>query len=332
MNFLFFVPSRVPGGDLVAEANHGTDDMHVSKGRDTMRKLLYSVVAAAVMTAGASHAREPGIPTMVPTGGIVGVPAGANPPPGIYYLNRNEFFDAAVYGGSTKTPIRLKVRSSANQLHFVPGNTLFGGSYRAMVTVPFVNVSRSGVGPKSSEFGVGDIIISPLNVSWMLQPGIFVQSGLSFSLPTGSFSAAPTAINLGTNAYAASAEIGFSYLRKGWNLTAHATYFTHGENPDTNYTSGDELFVSWTALKDIGGLSIGPVGYFRKQVSSDSTKGLAYGGATFGKAEQYGAGIGVTKRFGPVEVNVNYIHDYHIRDTSGGDKLLVNFTVPLSKL
>jgi hypothetical protein len=298
-----------------------------------MKKLFYALLAAATIAASPGLAKEPGTPTMMPSGGSIGVPIGANPPPGLYFIQRSEYFTGNVYQGDLKLPVELRVISSAQQLHWVPGFELFGGSYRAALNIPLVQVEETAPnGATNTEAGVGDVIISPLNVSWMLQPGVFVQSGLSISLPTGKFDAAPGSVNLGSNAPSAAIDVGFSYLRDGWNLSAHANYIMYGENKDTDYKSGNEIMLNWTAMKEVGnGFSIGPVGYFRKQVTDDENNGFAYGGSTSGHAEQYGIGVGLSKRFGPMELNVNYVHDYHVRNTAGGDKFLVNFTTRLGK-
>jgi hypothetical protein len=149
------------------------------------------------------------------------------------------------------------------------------------------------------------------------------------ALPTGKFSTAPGSINLGSNAVSTSVDVGVSYLRDGWNLSAHANYFINSENRDTDYRSGNELLVNWTAMKDVGGFSIGPVGYIRQQMTEDRNRGSFYGGGIAEKARQIGVGIGVSKTFGKVEVNVNYIHDFEVKNTVGGNKLMVNLSMPI---
>lgn len=294
-----------------------------------MRYFFRALLSAAVIAGAPLKAEEPGTPLMVPVGGSIGVPVGANPPPGVYYFNRSEALRYNVYNGTTKTPIELSGFASAQQLHWVPGNEILGGTYRFMLSIPLVSLEQSAFGNTTSQRGIGDITISPLNLSWMLQPGIFVSTGLSLKLPTGSFDIAPGSVNLGNNATSVALDFGYSYLRDGWNLSAHANYIMNGENPDTNYTSGNVLLVNWTAMKDLGGYSIGPVGYFRKQVTGDKNNGAFYGGTTSGRSEQHGIGLGLSKRFGPMEVNVNYVHDFHVKNVAGGDKLMVNFSMPL---
>lgn len=296
----------------------------------TMMKMKIAMSTLAVLSmAQMALAREPGTPTPMPSGATIGVPVGANPPPGFFYSNRNEYFSSTLYNDSGKTPIDVTVKASAQQFHWVPGYTIFGGSYRAMAIVPVLRGDMDASGNSSDEFGFGDITISPLNISWMIAPGIFVQSGLSLALPTGRFSTARGAVNLGSNAFSTSLDLGVSYLRDGWNLSADANYFINSENSDTHYRSGDEFLLNWTAMKDVGGFSIGPVGYVRQQVTSDRNRGGFYGGGITDKARQIGVGIGVSKTFGKVEVNVNYVHDFEVKNTLGGNKVMVNFSMPI---
>lgn len=294
-----------------------------------MKMRLCVAGLSLLMVESIALAHEPGTPTMMSPGATIGVPVGANPPPGVYYSNRNEILSGQVYSGDDALDFDIDVVSSVQQLHWVPGTTIFGGTYRAMALMPIASGKQNSFGTEGSEFGLGDATISPLNLSWMIAPAVFIQSGVSFGLPTGKFSTAPGSVNLGTNSFNAAFDLGFSYLDDGWNLSAHANYFVYGENTDTDYRSGNEFLLNWTAMKDIGGLRIGPVGYWRKQVTDDKNNGSAYGGTISGRAEQFAVGIGIAKQFGPVEVNINYLHDFHVENTLGGDKVMVNLTMPL---
>ncbi|NTF33061.1 SphA family protein [Rhizobium skierniewicense] len=294
-----------------------------------MNLRILGLAVTLTVAGSAAYGREPGTPTAMPPGGTVGVPVGANPPPGLYYSMRTDFTFADVYNGDSKVPIEVNVKASAQQFHWVPGDTVLGGTYRAMLSVPLVEVNQRAFGIEGSEFDIGDIVVSPLNLSWMIAPGVFVQTGVGFTFPTGKFSATPGSINTGSNAFTTSADIGLSYLANGWNLSAHANYFVHAENPDTDYRSGDEFILNWTAMKEVNGFSIGPVGYFRQQVTDDRNNGRFYGGTTNGKGKEFGIGIGFTKKLGPVEVNLDYLHDFEVKNTAGGDRFLVNLTMPI---
>jgi hypothetical protein len=297
-----------------------------------MKSLKIALVAACAMLTAPTltAAREPGTPFVMSSGASSGVPVGANPPPGLYFSSRSELVFGHIYDPNGDA-LNIDVDASvmALQLHWVPGFEILGGSYRAMINVPMGNVRVDSFGSKSSTTGVGDVVIAPLNLSWMLQPGVFVQSGISFNLPLGKFDTAAGSVNTGTGAFATALDLGVSYLRDGWNLSAHVNYFMHATNPDTDYRSGDELLVNWTAMKDLGGFSLGPVGYYRRQMTDDVNKGSAYGGTVSGRIEQSGLGLGFTKRFGPRELNINVIKNIHSSNGVGQDKIMINFTLPL---
>lgn len=301
------------------------------------RNRLALIAAAAMAWGGAAVAREPGVPLVVPPGNTMGVAIGANPPPGFYLGSRNGYWDAKLRnddGDDAGQSNRLF--DSALQGIWVPGSEILGGSYRALVTIPFIHNDQTRSDPfppplqgSDGNGGVGPIEISPIGLSWQIQPGIFASAALSFYTPVGGFDAAAP-INIGGDFWTVAPSLGFSYLRDGWNLSASAAYFISAENRSTDYKSGDELLVNATAFKDFGGWSVGPVGYWRKQMTADSNNGADYGGTTQPKSEQVALGLGASHRFGPLDINLNVTRDVYIRDTVGGDKIWLNFTLPLA--
>lgn len=289
-----------------------------------IKRLVMTAGCALLLCAGAGLAREPGTPAAMPSGATIGVPVGANPPPGLYFSSRSEVFFGDIYDGSgTRLPISLDTKATVLQFHWVPGYNILGGTYRAMALVPLVNLSVAG----TSTSGLGDITISPLNVSWMLSPGVFVQTGLSFGLPTGKYDGFGQA-NLGNNVLTTGVDVGFSYLKDGWNLSLHANYFRYGTNKSNDFKSGDELLVNWTAIREIGNdHSLGLVGYHRQQLKNDRLAGAVFGNGN--KARSTGIGIGYSRRFGPNELNVNLMHDVSARNEAAGTRLQVNFFTPI---
>jgi hypothetical protein len=291
-----------------------------------MKKNLMWVAALGLAAlATPALAREPGTPAAMPGGATSAVPVGANPPPGLYFSSRTEAFFGDIYDANgNKLPVSLDVKATALQFHWIPGNEILGGTYRAMMLIPLVDVSVGGVG---SNTGLGDITISPLNVSWMLSPGVFVQTGLSFGIPTGEYLGLGQA-NLGNNVVTTGIDVGYSYLKDGWNASIHANYFMYGTNDANNFKSGDELLVNWTAMKSIGNdQSLGLVGYYRKQVKDDTLAGAVFAGGN--RSEALSIGIGYSKRFGPTELNVNLMRDVRAENEAGGTKLQVNLFTPL---
>lgn len=301
--------------------------------------LKTSALAAALALASATGAlaREPGVGNIVPSGATLGVPVGANPPPGLFFSSRTTLsFGQLKDANGDDAGVDLAVKATVLQLHYTPGITLLGGDYRAMALVPLVQLDQTIGAPfpsflhgTSNAAGLGDVTISPFNLSWMVEPGIFWTVGTSISLPTGSFDA--NGVSLGTNVVGGTLELGYSYLRDGWNASAHLVYSTQAENKDTSYQSGDELLLNLTAIKNMGSYGIGAVGYWRQQITDDVNNGSFYGGAASGRAEQIALGLGYTRPMGGGELNINVTHDLVAKNTVGGTNLQVNFSIPLGK-
>lgn len=294
---------------------------------------LGAACAFAVLAALPAQAREPGTPAVMPSGATMGVPVGANfPQPGLYLSSRNSIVRGDVYDGAgNATPLGLDVNAGALQFHWTPGLELWGGSYRAMGILAYQDISLSSGGAEiGTNKSLSDLTLSPLNVHWMTAPGVFVSAGVSLSFPVGEFATDGTP-NGGNNVTALALDAGYSYLRDGWNLSVHGNYFIHSENSDTDYKSGDELLVNWTAMKSVGkdGWSLGGVGYFRTQVTDDQNNGLAYGGTTAGKVRENGIGIAVARQLGPVQIHADYTWNTMAKNTVGADTFRVNVTMPL---
>ncbi|MFD1342118.1 SphA family protein [Litorisediminicola beolgyonensis] len=297
------------------------------------RTLLF---AAALLAATPALAREPGTPAVMPSGATMGVPVGANfPVPGFYLSSRSALVRGKVYDDTgTDTGQSLDVNVTAVQLHWTPGVEILGGTYRAMGIMAFQDldfaVGGTSVGKNTS---VSDLTISPLNIHWMVAPGVFTTVGLGFSLPLGEFEPAGPGAgpNGGLGAPALALNAGFSYLRDGWNLSADVNYFIHGENEDTGYRSGNEVLANFTAMRGFGesGWSAGAIGYWRDQVSDDKNNGTAYGGFTAGRVKETAIGVAVAKRFGPTEIYADYTWNTHAENTVGADTFRLNITFPL---
>ncbi|MFT4149791.1 MAG: transporter [Paracoccaceae bacterium] len=301
-----------------------------------MRKTLEGAAIGAVAMGWAmlaatpqAMAREFGAGPTLPAGVSMGVPLGAAPPPGFYGRSQTALSFGDVYDGDgNRTGDSLNVTASALQMLWAPGWELLGGQYTAFVAVAGVNadLDSSGLGHQT-QLGLGDLEVNPFTLNWELAPGIYATSGVSIFAPIGTYDK-DEPVNIGTGFWTITPSFGASYLRDGWNASIHAFYFKNLKNRDTDYLSGDEVMVNFTALKDVGGFSIGPVGYWRKQIKDDRNSGEAYGGAVAGRAEQAALGLGLSKRFGNAEAQVIYTRDLRVRNTVGGDKLWFNVMFP----
>ena len=298
-------------------------------------KLLFGAVGAMAMLASTAQAREPGVLPVVPPGNTLGAPVAAQLPPGLYFSSRTGTgtVDATDADGD-KTGTSIKVTDSALQFIAVPGNSLFGGQYRAILTFPVSKISvDDAVTPlglvSDDSTGVPSVEIRPVDISWELEPGIFASAALSIHTP-GKWDATSVANN-GGDFWSYGAHLGVSYMRDGWNATGHLAYYASEANRDNDYESGDEINLNLTAMRAIGdtGWSLGPVAYVRHQVSDDSNPSGAYGGLVSDRAKQGGLGLSVSKRFGPVELNAIYTQDLYSENAAEGNRLWINLTMPL---
>lgn len=298
--------------------------------KTNFRKLI--IGAALACMALPALAREPGVPTNVPPGSTIGVPIAAQLPPGWYFSSRSGYSRERDYDANGHyTGAKLTIKDSAAQFLWVPGFELLDAQYRAFFTFPLLNLDLSAAGGAITDdsFGITSMEIRPVELSWQIAPGIFTNAGVSFHTPAHWKDT--KLVNSGGNFWSISPSVGISYMRDGWDLSLHGLYFANTRNEDSGYKSGDEILINATATKDIGGFQVGPVAYWRRQITDDSNHGSFYGGSIAGRANRAGVGLSVTKRLGPVEVNLSFTHDVVHENTTAGNRLWLNFGIPLGK-
>ncbi len=300
----------------------------------TIGRATLAVLTSAGL-AGTAYAREPGVLPTIPQGATMGVPIAAPTPfDGVFFSSRTGYSSQRFYNAAgDKTPTELTIKDTVLQFAIVPGWKLGGGQYRAFLSIPYIDLkAKNVVTPfgllNASSSGLGSVEIRPLDVSWETAPGVFVNAGASVFSP-GEWSASSLA-NVGGNFWSFSPSAGVSYLRDGWNASAHLLYFANRKNRDNDYRSGDELHLNLTAMKDLGsGFSLGPVGYLRRQVSDDKNPSGAYFGFVAERASAAGVGLSATKQFGPVNLNLMVSHDVQAKNSGGGTRWWLNAIVPL---
>lgn len=279
-------------------------------------------------------AREPNAPFAVPAGGTFGIPVGANPPPGQYLSFRFANVPGKVVDNAGN-PIGVDADVSVLALVYsnVPGIELWGGTYRFTAIVPFATNKQNAFGRETNIGGIGDITISPLNLSWMTSPGTFVSAGFGINIPTGAHNSDGLSANLGTNAYSLTLSGGATKFTKDWTLSAQAALTINAPNKTSayEYRSAPDLLIDASAYRNVGNdLSIGGLAYYRTQLGSDTCSGAPFP-CPNGDAEQFGIGIGVTKSWGPTSLNVNYVTPIKTRNILESPQLQINYSIALGK-
>lgn len=202
-------------------------------------------------------------------------------------------------GGATG----VKASVVAQGLLYVPGWTLFGGTYDFAAAVPFVTAS-AGAPINSNPSGVHNAFFAN-EVSWRLgDSGFFVKAGLGVYAPTGTLQGASGLDNIGNPWWTIQPNLVVSYLKDGWNFTANVFEEINTANSRTGYRSGDVLHAEFTATKTFGKWTLGPVAYYVGQVTNDRSSSFYGGAINVDRFNIWAVGGMVGYDFGPVTLNV----------------------------
>ncbi len=290
-----------------------------------LKRLFVSAVGAALLVtgvAGKSFAIEGSDFTNYLRGATQGVPLGALPPPGLY---AGFAIDATGLGGKAGVGNQaIPGAASAPafgygaSLLWVPGWTFLGASYGASIVQGFyLGTAISSVNPPFTTSSVNSQLanttFTPIDLSWNLGHGWFSSLALTVVGPDGSQWASTLAsVNLNPDYWTIAPGWAVSYLDANWLLSANFRYdintasrgVTMGApflgGAGNGFVSGNELFGDFTALYKIGKWSIGPVGYFEAQTTTDRPgMGVTCTPAICGMQSQVALGGLVGYDFGP---------------------------------
>lgn len=276
-------------------------------------RVLLAAAGVIAVSSSSAFAIEAGQNAQSKAGILIGASAGV-PPPGIYMFD--EVFTVqsnltgpgvnTKLGGNTKTGVESAV--DIQGFLFVPGWTFLGATYDALIVQPF---STASVGSPSNvqDAGMHDTLLIPVELSWKLaDSGFAVKTGLGIFTPDGTATGAFGTGNAGSPYWTVQPEVVVSYLKDGWNLSAAIYEEFHTRNTISQYTTGDILHADFTATKQIGKWTVGPVAYYYGQVSNDSCSvGCLYGTGTLMNPQRFNiwaVGGLVGYNFGPANLTV----------------------------
>ena len=116
---------------------------------------------------------------------------------------------------------------------------------------------------------------NPIALSWNLGGGWFMSAGFNFTSPNGTH----TTGTPNPDYWTFEPSLAFSYLGNNWVASANFFYDINTKSEgvccaaNSSITSGNALYGDFTAVYKIGKWSIGPVGYFEVQTTSDTGAG-----------------------------------------------------------
>lgn len=299
-------------------------------------KVVSAAFIAAIASAGSAYSREPGLISSLPAGATMGVPVAAPIPEGLHLSTSGAYYSSVVTDNDGKdSGLDADIFEVGVILSWAPGYDILGGQYRGYISVGGVRYDMSSAMPgdimAGKGYGVTNLEIHPLDLSWQITEQSFLSTGFSVFAPTGRYELGK-ALNTGADFWTFAPSAAYSYLDPNWQLTAHLTYFYNTESREIDYHSGDEIMLNLTALHNFGSdLFVGPVAYWRKQITKDENNGNAYGGAIAGKSEQAAIGLAINKRVGLTQLSAMFTHDFKSRNAPKGSKFWLSFSLPLYK-
>lgn len=243
-----------------------------------MKQASQHLIASALfLAAGAACATEGGGSTY--PRGVENYGVGAVPPPGLYWLAYGNAYSADRLNGDDGKALPVpgfKVNAAVAVVRPVwsTAHSVLGGNLIFHAVIPLVDLKVKAAGTSQSKRGLGDVTLG-VGIAKHHSPQLHTAMGLDFSLPTGSYRAGDLA-NIGRNHLSVQPLYAISYIDpNGFNGDVKFTLNLNRINKDTNYRSGNELFIDYAAGWGMGnGWTIGVGGTVWEQLGNDKSNGV----------------------------------------------------------
>lgn len=272
--------------------------------------------------------------------GLRGPGAAVTPPPGLFFSNQFYSYQGDIGG---RVPIygftlqgRAKVRAAVTIPTFllVTPAEIAGGRLGLTLTVPYGRVSVSGLlGPiyaRDSATTFADPSVGAF-LGW--RSGDFHwQVGATAFLPIGDYREGDLA-NVAKNRGALDVFAALTWLEPTFGLdVSNVVGVTFNrKNPATDYRTGTEFHWDWSVTKKFeNGFSIGPAGYYYRQLSGDSGLGARLGDFR-GEVWAIGGSVGYEFKVGPAPVTVRLraFHEVQTERRLKGNSAFLGVSFPL---
>jgi hypothetical protein len=318
-------------------------DQQVEGHMTRLRNLALGGLAALAISGAAStaFAVEPVDFQNRLNGATIGLPLGAAAPPGLYTGLETAYLGFDGNANGNQGTGHIHAIAQAVPLLWSTGWTFLGANYSVAAVAAFYwagitpdNVFNNGLALADAA-SLGSVMVvanptwTPINLSWNLQNGWFIDLAFNFMAPIG------THLRDATNPdyWTLEPALAISYINSMWNASANM-FFDINTNSRGNmglglvgtpgavgFHDGDAFYLDAHALYKIGKWSIGPVGYTELQVQNDSPGSgftCATSGVPCGTWETVGLGGLVGYDFGPVDLQVWVTDNVYKHDAIDG--------------
>jgi hypothetical protein len=295
-----------------------------------MRKFAANVVVQLLLTlslclSSTSHATENGGGAY--NNGVEGFGAGMIPPPGTYLLNYVNYYTSDSLndkdGNKAIPKFELDALAEVIRVLHVTNIKVLDANLAFQAILPLVHLEVAVPFRNQSNNGLGDLVISPLILSWHSK-NLHYVAGLDVVAPIGAYDKNDLA-NIGRNYWTFTPIFAATYLSdSGYEISAKFMYDINTENNDTNYQSGNEFHFDYTLAKKIDAFTLGAGGYFYKQVSDDEQNGYTVGSDGY-KGQVFAVGPQIKYDYKNMAFSFKYQKEMLVENKPEGDKFWFNF-------
>ncbi|MCB8821980.1 SphA family protein [Microvirga rosea] len=301
------------------------------------------------LVAGTAEATEGGASLYLP--GFRGPAAGIVPPPGFYFSNDFMAYSGELsgarriqIGGAVLADVEVEIRADFLTATWVTPLEVLGGRTAISVSLP-AGVPRVSAGvlieaprlgrtfafsQRDASFVLGDPIVTGL-VGWD-SGRLHWSVGASVNVPAGGYQEGELS-NLAFNRWIGDVFVAATWLDPalGLDISGAIGFEINGENPDTDYDSGNafhaDLSISKNLTKEI---SVGLLAGYYDQVSDDSGRGNRIGPYK-GRVVAAGASIGYdfTVAGTPITTRVRVLREVDVENRPQGTIGLFTVAFPL---
>jgi hypothetical protein len=296
--------------------------IHNTQNGETMKSriVLIALFCGLTMGAGLLHAQ-----THYPAG-VEGIKGASLPPPGVYIRDYNYMYFASKFE-SEAAPPKFDVFANVQtpRLIWITSKKIFGGYYGMDIIVPLVYQDLDVTGFSGSDFGLGDVFVEPITLSWHAKQ-FDASFGYGLWTPTGDYKKTDH-ISSGEGFLTQMLTAGGTYYpdkNKTWSLSALNRYEFNHKSDETGITPGQY----WTLEYGIGKsltktVEVGIAGYVQAQTTLASGLGAS-------KEKDHVAGIGpeinlVCPKLG-LSTSIRYLREVGAQNRSEGNVLNLTFT------
>lgn len=210
----------------------------------------------------------------------------------------------------------------------------FQSSVTGGIIFPLLNLNVQLNGQHKHIMGVGDFTFETDFSMNRPQNGLFFYVGMDTFIPTGSYN--PNRIaNLGYNYYSFEPLFNLTWFPNSrLEIDEAGVFDLNTTNGATHYHSGtdfdDDYAIHYTAFPDaLPNVNFGVQGNIDKQIQDDTVYGKVYNNGNRGQSFGIGPQITFNMFHDRGGIDIKFTHQFAVRNQPQGDKLWVEFGIPL---